>query len=428
MKLVYRIISRISIALLILLTAWATLFYYLIMAEINDETDDSLEDYAEYIIMRALAGEELPSADNGTNNSYYIKEITAEYAASVPQVEYLDQEVYLRSKKETEPARVLRTIFRDADNRYHELTVLIPTFEKSDLQETILAWIILLYVILLLAIIAVNARILYRNFRPLYTLLDWLDGLTLGAAIPPMENNTNVTEFRRLNDAMMQHARRNNEMYKEQQSFIGNASHEMQTPIAVCKNRLEMLSDDPTLSEVQLQEIIKTRRTLDHLSKLNRTLLLLTKIENQQFPDNTEVDVNALIKNLLEDYTEVYASRKIGMRTEEKGCLKITMNESLATILFNNLIKNAYVHSPEGGMIYIIITSSRISISNTAEGEALDEKHIFQRFYQGSTKNGSMGLGLSLVESICRLYRIGISYDYTDDGHRFTLNAEPSKN
>ena len=427
MKLIYRVISRISIALLVLFSVWALLFYYIIIAEINDEADDSLEDYSEYLIMRALAGEELPSADNGTNNSYYIEEVTAEYASRVPRVEYLDQEVFIHSKKETEPARVLRTVFRDGEGHYHELTVLIPTFEKEDLRETILFWIVVLYVILLLAIIAVNGWILYRSFRPLYILLDWLDSLTLGGEIPPLHNDTNVTEFRRLNEAMLRNARRNNEMYEEQQAFIDNASHEMQTPIAVCRNRLEILVDDPALSEAQLGEVLKVARTLDHLSRLNRTLLLLTRIENRQVRESAPIGVNALIRSLVGDYSEVHSTRGIEVRIVEEGGLEIVMNEELASVLFGNLLKNAYIHSPENGRIEIVISPQRISISNTAEEGPLDGQRIFRRFHQGSKKAGALGLGLSLAGSICRLYGLDIYYDHAGGMHRFTVEIPLSR-
>lgn len=421
MKLIYRVISRLSIALLILLAVWAALFYVIITEEINDETDDSLEDYSEYIIMRALAGEELPSQDNGTNNSYYIEEVTPEYAAQTKGIRYLDDEIYIETKKETEPARVLKTIFRDRDERYHELTVSIPTFEKSDLQETILLWIILLYVILLLAIMAVNAWIIYRSFRPLYSLLDWLDNLKLGGAIPPLDNRTKVTEFRRLNEAMMRHAQRNNDMYEEQQLFIGNASHELQTPVAICQNRLEILSEDAALTEEQLGEILKVRQALDHLSKLNKSLLLLTRIDNRQFPDTAEIDINTLLRNLIADYSEVFAYRQITLTFTEEATVTIRMNETLASVLYSNLLKNAFIHTPQNGTIEVVVSKEHIAISNSAENGPLPAEEIFRRFYQGRKKEGSLGLGLSLITSIGRLYNMRVGYDFTAGKHRFTV-------
>ena len=421
MRLICRVISRLSIALLLLLAVWATLFYYLMVDEINDETDDSLEEYSEQIIMRALAGKALPATDNGTNNSYHLREVSAEYAAQVPQVQYLDQEVYLESRKDTEPARVIRTLFRDGAGRCYELTVMIPTFEKADLIETILWWIVLLYVVLLLAILALNAWVISRSFRPLYALLDWLDRQTLGGDLPPLTGDTKVTEFRRLNEAMLRNARRNNEMYEEQRSFIGNASHEMQTPIAIGKNRLEILAADPLLNEEQLGAVLEVGRTLDHLSKLNRTLLLLTKIENHQIPESSEIDVNRLIKKLTEDCSEVYAGRGIVVKTHEETSLHVAMNDLLASTLFGNLIKNAFLHAPEGGTVEITISSRTLSVSNTAEDGPLDGQLIFRRFWQGGKRTGSMGLGLSLAESICRLYGMRIAYEFRDGMHRFSV-------
>ncbi len=105
MKLVYRITSRISVVLLIVMAVWAMLFYLIIVEEINDETDDSLEEYSEYIITHALAGEPLPSENNGTNNSYYITEVTPAYAAQHPAVGYYDEMIYIESEGESDPAR-----------------------------------------------------------------------------------------------------------------------------------------------------------------------------------------------------------------------------------------------------------------------------------------------------------------------------------
>lgn len=421
MKLLYRITSRISLALLILFAVWGTVFYFIMIDEINDETDDALEDYSEYIITRALAGEKLPDKDNGTNNSYHIKEVTEEYALQNPGVQYIDEMVYIYTKKETEPARTLKTIFKDRENRYFELSVSIPTIEKQDLKETILYWIIILYIILLISIIAVNAWVLRRSICPLYVLLNWLGKLTLGKDIPPLDNETDITEFRKLNEAILYSAQRNAEMYEQQSLFIGHASHELQTPVAICQNRLEMLADEPGLTENQLEEILKTRQTLEYIAKLNRTLLLLTKVENRQFPDSSDIDVNALLKKLSSDFGEAYEHKEIGIYLKEKSDLHLHMNESLAFVLFSNILKNACIHSPQGGNVNILITSYNIVFSNTATEGALNPDYIFRRFYQGQRKENSAGLGLSLVKSICHLYNMDIKYSFEDEMHHFNL-------
>lgn len=403
------------------MAVWATVFYFIIIDEINDETDDSLEDYSEYIITRALAGEGLPSTDNGTNNTYYITEVTPEYAVAHEGIQYLEEMIYLEGKGETEPTRILKTIFRDSQRKYYELTVAIPTIEKEDLQETILSWIVTLYVILLLVIIGLNVWILYRSFKPMYSLLRWLDDFSVGKRLEPLNNDTKITEFRKLNDAVLRSAQRNVEMYEQQKLFIGHASHEMQTPLAICQNRLELLANDPDITESQLEEIVKTKQTLDHIAKLNKTLLLLTKIENNQFPDQKIVIVNDLLKKLIEDYTEVYAYQNISVSLVEEGVLTVSMNEMLASVLFGNLLKNAFTHNHKDGRIKIAISSMGVEFSNTAEAEELDSSQIFTRFYQGSKKEGSTGLGLALVASICKLYGGSIRYCYKENEHHFSV-------
>lgn len=427
MKLLHRITLHISIALLILFGVWAVMFYYIIIDEINDEVDDSLEEYSEYIIKRVLTGEKLPENDNGTNNSYHITKVSREYALHTPSTQFLDRTVYLKSKNETEPARIYKVIFKDKEENYYRLTVMFPAFEKKDLKETILNWLLLLYFTLLIAIIALNIFVQRRSLQPLYSMLKWLDTIQLSKTPPALEVDTGITEFRKLSEALMQNARRNSEIYEQQSLFIGNASHELQTPIAIAQNRLEMLVNDPDLNEAQLTQILKTKQALEGLSKLNKTLLLLTRIENQQFPDSRDIDVHTLLATLLENFGEAYEHLHIKCTMEEKARPNIQMNEMLATILFNNLIKNAYVHNRPGGEIRILVTERTIRFSNTGNAQALDGNRIFDRFYQKSSHDAGTGLGLALARAICTIYNIQIHYSFEDGTHHFELRMPAFK-
>jgi len=143
--LIYYVIIRISLVLSVLLTGWAILFYFAVMDEVNDEVDDSLEDYSEIIIIRALAGEELPSKNTASNNQYFLREVTKEYAGSRDDILYKDSMVYIPEKDETEPARILTTIFKDDGEKFFELTVATPSIEKDDLKDAMAGWMIFLY-------------------------------------------------------------------------------------------------------------------------------------------------------------------------------------------------------------------------------------------------------------------------------------------
>ena len=401
MKLFHLVLWRISLALIVVLTVWAGFFYMAVVEEVNDEVDDTLEDYSEGLIIRALSGEDMPTASNGSNNQYYLYEVSESYAASHPQITYRDEMVFITEKSETEPARVLITIFRTEDERYMELVVYTPTIEKLDLLRAILGWIIFLYVLLLLIILSINIWVFRKNMKPLYVLLKWLDTSQLGKKNEPLENTTKITEFRKLNAATMAFAERGEKLFEQQKTFIGNASHEMQTPLAICRNRLEMLMEDETLTEHQLNELIKTHQTLENLTRMNRSLLLLCKIENGQFVDTRSVCLNDILAHYLDDYKEVYAYRNITVTVTTDSSFCVEMNDSLVSVLVTNLLKNSFVHNIDGGFIYIKITANTFEISNTGE-KPLDRERIFERFYQGQKKEGSTGLGLALVDYIFR--------------------------
>lgn len=154
-----------------------------------------------------------------------------------------------------------------------------------------------------------------------------------------MSNETQITEFRKLNEAAIRYVERTEQMFEQQKQFIGNASHEIQTPLAICRNRLEMLMEDDSLSEKQLEELMKTHQTLEYITKLNKSLLLLTKIDNGQFTDTKQLELNGLLKQYLQDYEEVYDYRNIEVTIDEQDIFNVTMNESLAVALLTNLLK-----------------------------------------------------------------------------------------
>ena len=422
MKLFYRVLIHLLAGIFVVLSAWAFVFYWGMIEEVNDEVDDSLEDYSELIIMRSLAGKDLPSNDNGSNNQYFLREVDAAYALSKESICYRDSMVYIDEKNESEPARILTTLFKDKDERFYELSVYTPSIEKRDLKESIFYLLIGLFVILLVIILLINIWVFHRSMKPFYQLLEWLEHYRLGKNNEKLSIETHTTEFRKLNEAVSRYVAHSEEVFEKQKQFIGNASHELQTPLAICQNRLEMLLEDETLGEQQMSEIMKTYQTLEYLSKLNKSLLLLSKIDNHQFSEEKEVCLNEVLHRYMDDYQEVYAYRDIILTVEEEGELYWNMNETLAVVLITNLLKNAFVHNINKGSIRIVISSSSIRFGNTASGSALDASRVFDRFYQGSKKKeGSTGLGLAIVDAVCRHSSLKIRYRFEEDMHWFEV-------
>ena len=420
MKLIYRISLRLSLVLLPLIALWAVVFYFTMVDEINDEVDDALEDYSELIVIRMLSGELLPRMNEGSNNSYTIAPVDENYAATHPGIDYYDAEVYIPEKEETEPARFLVTIFQDGNGQFYELKVATPTFEKDELLETILWWVVWLYLLLLITGVGTTMWIFHNSMRPLYALLHWLYGYVPGHKTVPVPNNTSITEFRRLNTAAQQAVDRSEELLEQQKQFIGNASHELQTPLAVLGGRMEYMLDHAGLDEQTMGEVIQMQRTLGHIVRLNKTLLLLAKIDNGQFPENTDVDISAMIREQKELYDDIYEERDIRCDMHLTGSFLVRMNESLASVLVSNLIRNAYVHSEAGARIDIRIEGRTLTVSNDGV-TPLDGKHIFERFYQGSKREGSTGLGLALVKAVADSYGLCVGYRFGEEQHIFSV-------
>ena len=420
MQFIYRIALRLTAVLLPLMAVWGALFYFTMVDEIRDEADDALEDYSAMIISRILSGEELPQGNDGSNNSFEVRAVDSNYAATHPHLRYHDENIYIPDKREQEPARVLTSIFSDAEGQFYELMVMTPTFEKNDLFEAVLAWIVVLYVALLFIVLVVTMIIFRRSLQPLYDLLHWLDAYRPGGRPQSVPNKSDVEEFRRLNVALQQAVDRSEELFERQSQFIGNASHELQTPLAIIGNRVEWLLDSPSITEEEAGELFKIQKTLSRAVRLNKTLLLLTKIDNGQFPESVEVDIVTALVEGVESYGDVYAAREVNFTHNLPAELKVTMNESLATTLISNLVKNAYVHTPQGGDAHIEIVGRTLRVSNTGS-EPLDKEHIFERFYQAARKEGSTGLGLALVAAVCRYYNLRLEYFFADGKHNFEV-------
>ncbi len=418
MKLIHRITLRLSLILLPILLVWAAVFYYTMVGEINDETDDSLEDYAEMLVRRTLTGGELPGQSDGSNNTYSI-ELLPDSVHHDQILEFKDEKVYIPEKRETEPARVLNMTFSDGDGNTYLLTVSTPTFEREDLLLAVLWHLVALYAILVVTILAVTALVFNYSMRPLYKLLEWLDNYHPGNGVDDLPTDSQTAEFKKLTESARSTIERAEKYFERQKQFIGNASHELQTPLAVLGTRIEWMIDNTRLTEDQFAELTKMRQSLHRLSRLNRTLLLISKIENAQFNEKDDVDIVELIKREVEVYEEIYGYKEIECRVELPECFVVTMDESLATTMVTNLIKNAFLHTAESGSIIISIKDGELYVANSGD-EALDATRLFDRFYT-SGKSGSTGLGLALVKSIAEFYRFNLEYSFVEEKHRFAV-------
>ena len=423
MKLTTHAIRSLILPLLLIFGVWSVAFYFILSDELIDEVDDQLEVYSERIMRQWLSGETLPDSTDGSNNTYYIRQTTPEELAIEKRVEYEFKNVYIASRHEEEPARVMHTVFEHNDGTWWKLTVLTPVYERNEVMSTILVSTFVLLIVMLLVVIGVFAWVFIRHTRPLYKVLHYLDSYAIGKP-QPLDNETNVTEFRQLNESVTACIHRIEEVYERERRFIGDASHELQTPLAVCLNRIEMMMEDNTITEVQAIELSKMQRTMSELIRLNKTLLFLSKIENSQFVETTEVNINTHIRRQADVLAEVYETKGITLNIYDKGQWTLCANEELMASLVSNLLRNAYLHNQPQGTIDIYIKEGTLSIANTGTEGTIDPVRLFDRFYKGSHgRHQSSGLGLSIVKAICETSGLRVNYSFAQDKHIFTISC-----
>lgn len=419
MKLIHKIALTLVVPLVLTLGVWGWLSYRTMAARIHADTDMILKEYSDNIISRMLSGAELPERFNGAYNTYYIKKVSPEYAASNPAVVYDDAEAYLRSQEDFASSRVRKQIFVDKDGQHYEIAVSLPTFEQDTLIGHVLWWTGILFLALLVTLWLVGVLVIDYNMRPFKAILKWIDDYTPGKVAQPVPSGTDVHEFRKLADSVREAVDRFEHEYEERKIFIGNASHELQTPLAVCSNRLDMLLERPDLDEEMASELVKLKRSLQHLIRLNKTMLLLAKIENDRSPEVAEVNMSQILAESLAVQDEVYAYKGIVSVTESDADFICTINEQMASVLVGNLVRNAYVHSPMNATVGVKVSEDGFSISNPGD-VPLDKARLFMRFYRPQgRKEGSTGLGLALAHAVCERNGLSLSYDFSDNRHIF---------
>jgi signal transduction histidine kinase len=399
-----------SVALLIVISLWAAAFYYTMLIEIYDSIDDGLDNQKGLVIQKAAIDTTLLNKNNFDESDYTINEIPAGAAVNLRDT-YIDTMMFMQNEKSDEPVRLLKTVFLQ-NGKYYELQVATSMVEEDDLVKQMFFSIFWLYIGLVLFVIIFNNFLFKKIWQPFYQLLKHLKKFRLDKPEPVAPIKTKVDEFNMLNETVQKFVQRNIDTYTSQKHFIENASHELQTPLAISINKLESLAEDEQLKPDQLKLVASALDHLERLTRLNKSLLLLSKIENKQFAEASAVNITELTKKITADFSDqlTFSGLKLTI-TEKNSCIQ-KMNSDLATILLINLVKNAIIHNTAGGFITITIDSDSLMIENSGVEKPLDQEKIFSRFHSDEPSSVSTGLGLAIVKAIGDLYNFKTSYRY----------------
>lgn len=422
MKLSHRIIVSVSVALVALFALWAVVFTTTSKRQIYSRIDFILTQQSDKIISRFIENDSLPNSLSGMSGTmeFFIERVSPEYAKSHQAPVFQTDEEFIDDIQEDEIVREMSSVFQKQGIDY-ELTLSTQVFAWNDTLDFAIFSILTLAIALLVAIILIVSFIIIRNMRPLYRLTDWLRNRKATDEIPIPDNRIKVQEFKEIETVVLEASERSKQVYEEQKRFIGNASHEIQTPISICQNRLELLVDETQLDEHQLTEIEKTLDTLGYISRLNKSLLLLSKIDNHQFEEEAEIEINKVVNQALENLEDIYESTKVGVSVAEKQRIVVKMDPTLASSLVNNLLKNAFIHNIQGGNIAITLSNNTLTIGNTGKNEALDAESVFKTFYRKGENSHSTGLGLAIAKAICTEYGFEINYQFIENQHTFSV-------
>ena len=417
MKLLNYTTTYLAGVLLLIISIWAAIFYYAMLDEIYDSIDDGLDNQKGLIIQKITVDSTLLRQGDFNEGGFLIREISADRALRFHD-QYMDTTMYMQNEREYEPVRLLRTVFLHKD-RYYQMSVFTSMVEEDDLVVELFYSILWLYLGLIATILLLNNVVLKRIWKPFYRLLQQLRNFRLEK--PSIQvSSTRIEEFRLLNEAVQKMLQSNINSYNSQKHLIENASHELQTPLAISINKLEALAESGGLTDEQSRLLGSALDNLGRLTRLNRSLLLLSRIENRQFGPSEAVDLNGLVKKVADDFSDQFSFRQLQFGINEEAAVTLHMNPDLATIMVTNLLKNAVVHNRPGGEISIRIQKGELQVSNTAVNGPLNSETLFTRFHKQSSAPASTGLGLSIVKAIADLY--GFTVFYTFDGrHSFRL-------
>lgn len=315
-----------------------------------------------------------------------------------------------------EPHRKLNVIRKMADKTY-KVEIFDVIVESEDIFTGVFQSQTRLFIILGIALVISSFLVSTWLFRPFNQTLHAIKNFKLNDTQIPKLGKTNTKEFKELNSLLSNMIERNQVDYHNLKEFSENASHEMQTPLAVAKGKMELLLQSKDLDKEQLQLINSSYEAIDHLSKMGRSLSLLTKIENNEFTEYETINLSEKVKTSIYDFQELLELKGIEFNHSIENDVYIQSNPVIIQILITNLFQNAIRHNIANGQISVSIDQKGLTISNSGNPLTTSSESLFERFKKDNQSGDTIGLGLAIVKKICDANGYKISYNYNGSNH-----------
>jgi signal transduction histidine kinase len=329
-----------------------------------------------------------------------------------------DRMIYIEEEQEDMPYKQLsfNVVFEDKN---YTCTVSKSLLEADDLIETILQSFSIIIGLLIIVFVSINYLFSKQIWKPFFKKLKKINDYEIeNHQVLNFESN-GAKEFEQLNEAIKKMTQKISNDFNNLKSFTENASHELQTPLSIIKNKIELLLQTEGLTDELAKQLIEISQTTNRLSKLNQTLLLMTKIENNQFTNTETINFSNIVTNKLKQFEDLIEIKQLTI-TSSIDNITVLIHPMLADIIVSNLLSNAIKYTPEKGEIKINLNTSIFTISNNGAPLKAKDNELFTRFYKENEDSTSTGLGLALVKQIAAINKHKVNYGYLNSSHTFT--------
>lgn len=363
--------------------------------------------------------------DTWSTNSYFVEnkiEVVPAFGKRGEEVIFKDTLIQNRYEESLDPFRQV-TFYTTIGGVWHRVAIRKSMIQSYKLIEAISAVMIVFLGMLMIGMFFFQRRLSGKLWQPFYDSLasikdfDWTKSKKLEMA------KSEITEFNELEDVMVKMASKMQHDYKSLKEFAENASHEIQTPLALINARVEQFIQMGDLGKEHTYWIEEIYHASRRISRLNQGLLLLAKIENQQFTEQENTDLSALAKSKLKDFEDIISHRAIHVNVHCETPFMLVMSPALAEIMIVNLINNAIRHNHQNGTLNMETGNNFLQVSNTGNALRTAPEDLFDRFKKESTGSESLGLGLAIVKQICDNYHLKISYQNQESIHKIRIES-----
>lgn len=307
------------------------------------------------------------------------------------------------------------------NGQHFRITVRAMVIESEDILFAIVFTFIGIILLTFFFLFYLNKSRNEKLWRPFFKNLDKLKTFSIKSNEPLNFEDSEILEFHELNNEMESLTVKIQKDYRNLKQFTEDVSHEMQTPLAILQVKIETLMNDVNISEEQFNNFSSFQVDISRLKQLNKKLIILAKIDNNQFSTTETISINKLLQESIANFVELAG---VDIQLEASNEMNVIMDNSLAIILCNNLLSNAVKHNKDSNQIIVKIENSIMHITNSGDEALSHPDQLFDRFYKESKKSDSTGLGLSIVKKICNYYGFAPSYNFCENEHQHNFQID----